>query len=188
MDLLSLESKSNTEETKIIMIDFKTPPLWINSIYYRVSYRRVYKSASTSITSMLWQSNEGNKPAYLKRFTVIREPFARLQSIYNQVKRNGDTSENITSFLERIKSEGFRDPHELPQTWFIQDCENLTFFTLEQMKEVVNFIGCFDKKQHFHNQSKTRPELSKKDKALIEEIYHEDFKLYNKIKTTCHSK
>lgn len=150
-----------------------TPPKWHNSEKHNASYLRLYKCASSSVVQMLGDPEVENLPKY-RKFTVIRNPFDRAISIWNEMTRMRKTKDDLTTFLKDIRDNGYYDKHQLPFTTWLQS--DLVIFTTDQLNKVKDFLKC--EKVYHINPSTNKPILSEEDKSIIKELYADDIKFY----------
>lgn len=159
-----------------------------------------------SVKWINWIKDSEYKEKY--SFTVIREPIKRIVSGFFESKKRGHTDcrqnqnykyfhikNNIDSFIQFLEDIQtiFFDAHITPQVYFIED-ENKSynwindFLIFEKLNNDWNIINnkLKNKKElKFLNKTRKSSDVieflnrNEKYKKLIEDIYFEDFKLYN---------
>lgn len=159
-----------------------TPAQWYNSPTYKVSYKRNYKAASSSIVSLIGEHQQETKPAYNKRFSVLRNPYDRAVSMYKHIKYtlNRIQDKTFSEYLEYTLKEGYFDKHQFPQTFWIVGIPELTLFTLKQIEQVREFIGTSMPVPHLNRIDKSI-HLTNRDREIIETLYSDDIDLYQRV-------
>ena len=121
-----------------------TPAQWYNAQDYEVSYKRMYKSASSTIVDLLGAHSRDSEAKFAKRFTVIRDPVGRAKSIYKELESQGLLAmrgiHSFSAYLEYTWKEGYFNKHQFPQAFWIPECE-IRIFRLDQLDDVCNYIG-----------------------------------------------
>ena len=161
-----------------------TPSQWYNSDKYKVSYKRLYKCASSSIIDLMGKCSQTMEPEYKKRFTVVRDPLERVKSIYKQLKSTTKLKERdiktFSEFLQYTKDVGLFDKHQFKQVTIIEN-QKMKLFKLEQLHKVCDYIGANREELKRLNIRKQAIQLTPQDRQTIKELYQEDIELYNNI-------
>ena len=158
-----------------------TPAQWYNAPGYEISYKRMYKSASSTIVDLLGPHSRDSHPQYSKRFTVIRDPVDRCKSIYKEMEGQGLLAmrgiQSFSGYMEYIWQEGYFNKHQFPQSFWLPDYE-IKIFRLDQLEEVCNYIGVQPGQIKRINARDQVIEVSDADMEIIRELYRDDFELY----------
>lgn len=168
-----------------------SPAQWYNSTKYKVSYKRMYKSASSTIIDLIGEGNQHGytqtaEPMYEKRFTVIREPFDRSESIYREmVAQKKLEQRGINSYLDYLHytdAIGFFDKHQFPQTHWLKDAGEIAMFRLENLPALAEWLNVpADAFKHI-NKRTLEVYTGILSYAMVFSLYRADFDLYNSIK------
>lgn len=159
-----------------------TPAQWYNSSTYKVSYKRNYKAASSTIVAMLGNSLQEPQPIYDKQFSVIREPIERTKSIYKQmfVVQPGFNL-SFTEWLEDIYKYGFDDKHQFPQSFWLEGTESIVIFKLDDLNGLLKYIGYKGKSIPHLNKRDMEITPTKRDLDIIKELYYTDIAIYKNL-------
>lgn len=160
-----------------------TPAQWYNAQDYEVSYKRMYKSASSTIVDLLGAHSRDSEAKFAKRFTVIRDPVGRAKSIYKELESQGLLAmrgiHSFSAYLEYTWKEGYFNKHQFPQAFWIPECE-IRIFRLDQLDEVCTYIGV-DSGQIKHINARDQIiGVNYADLEIILELYRDDFELWVK--------
>lgn len=158
---------------------------WANNKNYNISFKRIPKNAHTSLTEALHPAI--SSPVLMYRpFAVLRDPAKRAVSIFEQLKyiRKIESDRDFSSWLQFVSECGFYDLHIFPQSYFLQDRYFLKyqFFRLEEdIPEAFCTWANMDLSKVKHkNQRHSDVKISPQDFDLIQDIWTEDFWLYEK--------
>lgn len=199
----------------------------IHASFVNVSYIRIPKAASTSLSYAMLEVNYPDlKPiplseteinfladANLKRhvtssdindifFTVVRNPFARIVSVYRDFistsARDFIYDDYLFGILQReISFKEFvrridgipallLDPHIKPQHYFIdyyrRKNPNIVMLKLEKPEEVNSFLALYSLESHFLNKSPERYDYKtyydRETYDLVARVYKHDLKMF----------
>ncbi len=162
-----------------------TPAQWYNSEKLKVSYKRIYKSASSSIVDMLGKHTRTMQPEREKRFTVIREPYARAVSIYKELVNRPTLKKRklftFSDYLEYTLKAGYFDKHQFPQIFWLRNLPDIKLFKMEDITAAAIWAGVDPDKVKTINPRKLIVEVNNRDKEIIKELYFEDIVLYETL-------
>ena len=158
-----------------------TPAQWYNAQDYEVSYKRMYKSASSTIVDLLGAHSRDSEAKFAKRFTVIRDPVGRAKSIYKELESQGLLAmrgiHSFSAYLEYTWKEGYFNKHQFPQAFWIPEGE-IRIFRLDQLDDVCAYIGV-DSGQIKHINARDQIiGVNYADLEIILELYRDDFELF----------
>jgi len=164
------------------------PAQWYNSEEYKVSYKRNYKAASSSIVAMLGEHTTSFVPEYDKRFSVVRGPYSRAFSIYcEMVRMKKEMPGYFYDFLMKVKAFGFYDKHQFPQCFWLEDedIDKIDFFWLSDLRACLEWFADDHKDTLIPILNKTHydKELSTREENMISDIWQADFKFLASIDT-----
>lgn len=157
-----------------------------NSDKHKVSFLGIPKTGSSSVRATLGihpEKDWATKPKYKKTFTVIREPFARIGSAFEECKRRGTLRKgyerNFDGFVLSVKEKGFFDEHTAPMAMYYQPVERV--FLLDDLHSLWKWL-CIsgEKKANISDPYSIR--MTSDTRALIYELYSRDFLLYNNFR------
>lgn len=153
-----------------------------NSDKYKVSFLGIPKCGSTSVRKLIEAHPEKDWsliPDY-KTFTVLRNPATRLISGYHELQRNGYfQSRNIQSFkqfLDHIEEYGYFNEHIYPMVNYYREVEEVFIMEQEFIYKICQFIG---REWEYIHENKSEQTIHDYDVSRINEMYKEDFKLYD---------
>ena len=153
---------------------------WINSEEFQVSYLRMYKSGSSTICKYLGNLRQETKPKY-RQFTVIRDPYERAVSIYSEMVKIHKLKDTFTGYITHLyfSSAGFKDKHQLPQAYWLENLD-IKLFKLSELDKVAAWIGSGKPFSHL-NKRNSNIELTQQNRKMIEIIYRKDIILFESI-------
>jgi hypothetical protein len=199
----------------------------LHNSFHNISYIRIPKSASTSMSWTMLFSIYPNMKDYslstteinyltdvnlqtkLKEktneifFTVLRNPFARLVSVYRDFFENKahesimkdylfsvlPNTLSFSEFVERIAiiPRHLQEPHFKPQSLFVDYYEkhghNVVILKVDKPGEVESFLSIYGLKLPFLNASESsydyRTYFTQKTFESVSELYSEDIRRFN---------
>ena len=160
-----------------------TPAQWYNAHDYQVSYKRMYKSASSTIVDLLGAHSRDSEAKFTKRFTVIRDPADRAKSIYKEMEGQGLLAmrgiHSFSAYLKCIWKEGYFNKHQFPQSFWLPE-DKIRIFRLDQLDEVCAYIGAPVTDLKRINARDQIIDVTDADLEIIQELYRDDFELWVK--------
>lgn len=158
---------------------------------YQLNYLLIPKTGSTTVRTWLgcisnkfWHHAQSGLQYDYTLFTVIRDPYSRFLSGYNEARRINATQRTILETLELGKYGVFRDRHLYPQSWWITEAENAGLqirYFLECDDTLCDQLAELTGENNGHlrlNPSNKQRKLTNQQRELIKEVYKEDFELY----------
>lgn len=154
---------------------------WYNCEKYEVSYKRIYKSASSSIVSLLGPENRSTRPRYSRCFTVFRDPYDRSFSIWKELTAMNLVTQPYGEYLEAALQHGWINKHQFPQVFWIQgiEDEDLNVFTLAQLTELCCWLGVSPNSIPHLNQRPGQHKHSLIESEIVRNLYGDDLSFIN---------
>jgi hypothetical protein len=147
------------------------------------TYVRLFKCGSTSILDVLPNWEQSDMPKF-DVFSVVRHPEERVKSIYKQMVKSDlfqkGEKRSFSDWLTGLIDNGFYNNHQLPQTEILKGTYPIRLFTLDNMENVMQWIGA--KKRPKDNQNNLRVDVSIEDAFKISQLYNKDFLLYEHVR------
>jgi len=154
---------------------------YFNCRSLKKTYVRNYKCGSQSVLEMMPNWVQSINPEF-ERFSIVRHPVERAKSIYKEmVKRKLHREKTFLTWLKLLFEEGFYHNHQFTQTELLTDSYPIRLFTIDQMDDVISWVGVQKNKIPHTNQNKQKLECGIMHNSLIASIYHDDFALYEHV-------
>lgn len=159
-----------------------TPAQWYNSAELQVSYKRIYKSASSSIVSLLGPEATSTEPVYPKTFSVIRDPLSRSYSIFKELTAIRKVTGTYSEYLDRTEAEGFIDKHQFPQSFWLQEApEDILLFRLESLPDLLTWLNLPTDRLPAINVRPGQHHHTTVEAYIVTKLYAEDFYLIDTL-------
>jgi len=177
---------------------------WLNH-QHKLCFFGIPKNASTSIRNLFGMNphhgylQERKDLSGYKKFTVLRDPYSRIMSSYNEMlKLRTDTGTaditrklpffNIQDKQKRFEQylidieENLYDPHIQTQLYFVVDVPIEQYLVFERINDDFKSKLGININLPQHNSSKLKYKVTDVVKEQVEKIYAKDLKLHNMYK------
>lgn len=161
-------------------------------IHYEVNYYHhteqnkslliIPKTGTTSIKKVMSNDTSFKEPIG-EIFTVIRNPFTRVWSAYQECLRRGTFRGTFSEMLTKIELEGHSfDEHTVPQAMYLDKCpyDIDRWFSFEDRDKINRYLGCILPKLNV-SVDKYNQDVVLKHYDRIYAIYIEDFHIWNTL-------